>query len=295
MSRASTSGQPGLRLADFWALTKPSIVRMNVLMTLGGWVLADASFRDLTLLWTLLGTALAVASANAMNMYLERDIDGLMTRTANRPLPAGRMHPPVAAVFGAVLGLGSLALLGLAVNVLTAGLALAALVLYVAVYTPMKRKGPIALLIGAVPGAAPPLMGWTAATGQIELPGLVLFAILVAWQIPHFIAIALFRADDYERAGVKTVSLVRGDRVAKAQAVAWTTALIAFSLALVPLGLAGWGYGAAAALLGLWFLVWGLRGFREGADEVWAQGFFRASLVYLPVLTLMLALDVGLR
>ena len=205
------------------------------------------------------------------------------------------MHPPVAAVFGAVLGLGSLALLGLAVNVLTAGLALAALVLYVAVYTPMKRKGPIALLIGAVPGAAPPLMGWTAATGQIELPGLVLFAILVAWQIPHFIAIALFRADDYERAGVKTVSLVRGDRVAKAQAVAWTTALIAFSLALVPLGLAGWGYGAAAALLGLWFLVWGLRGFREGADEVWAQGFFRASLVYLPVLTLMLALDVGLR
>ncbi len=294
MSRASTSGQPGLRLADFWALTKPSIVRMNVLMTLGGWVLADASFRDLTLLWTLLGTALAVASANAMNMYLERDIDGLMTRTANRPLPAGRMHPPVAAVFGAVLGLGSLALLGLAVNVLTAGLALAALVLYVAVYTPMKRKGPIALLIGAVPGAAPPLMGWTAATGQIELPGLVLFAILVAWQIPHFIAIALYRQDDYERAGVKVMPIVRGERVAKVQALAWTTALVPLSLLLIPLEVAGWIYGSVALVAGLWFLSWSVRGMKADAGVPWARRFFFASLVYLPLLVLGLVVDVSL-
>ncbi|MEE2827878.1 MAG: heme o synthase [Myxococcota bacterium] len=279
---------------DLWELTKPKVTRMNLLMTVGGLALAGASFRDWLVLWTVLGTALAVASANALNMYLERDTDGLMARTANRPLPTGRMVPQVALSFGLLLGLASLAVLGLKVNLVTMAIAAAALVTYVLIYTPMKRTSPLALVVGAIPGAAPPLMGWTAVTGSLDLPGLVLFAILFVWQLPHFIAIALYRKDDYERAGVRVVPVVRGDRVAKAQALAWTTALVPISLLLVPLDVAGAIYGSVALVAGLWFLSWSLRGMKADAGTVWARRFFFVSLVYLPVLTLGLVVDLAL-
>jgi len=169
-----------------------------------------------------------------------------------------------------------------------------AILLYVLVYTPMKRTSPLALVVGAIPGAAPPLMGWTAYTGTVDLPGLVLFAILLVWQLPHFLAIALYRQDDYERAGVKAVPIVRGARVAKAQALAWTTALIPISLLLVPLQVAGAFYGAVALATGLWFLSWSVRGMSGEAGVPWARKFFFASLVYLPVLVLSLVVDVAL-
>jgi protoheme IX farnesyltransferase len=280
--------RPTLR-KDLVTLTKPRITAMNVLMAMGGYALAGGT--DSKVLWLAAGgTWLAVASANALNMVLERDGDKNMARTANRPLPAERMSVRAAVAFGVGLGALAMVMLGF-VNGITAGLGLFALLSYVLVYTPLKRKTPLALLIGAVPGAVPPLMGWTAATGRIDTPGLVLFGILLIWQLPHFIAIALFRKDDYARAGIKTVPVVRGDRVAKAQAIAWTTALLPMSLALVPLDVAGWLYGSVAATLGLWFLAWSLRGLRAGADHAWARQFFLVSLVYLPVLTLALALD----
>ena len=146
----------------------------------------------------------------------------------------------------------------------------------------------------AVPGAIPPLMGWTAATGRIDAPGLVLFGILMVWQLPHFIAIALYRKPDYARAGIRTLPVVRGDKVAKAQAIAWSTALVPLSLMLVPLEVASWLYGGIALALGLWFLTWSLRGLKADSGTPWARKFFLASLVYLPALTLALALDVAL-
>jgi protoheme IX farnesyltransferase len=279
--------------SDLLSLSKPRITAMNVLMTLGGLALAEGATTWPVALAACVGTGLAVASANALNMVLEAEGDKHMARTAGRPLPTGRLSVSAAVGFGLALGASSLLVLG-SVNLLTAALGLFALFSYVLVYTPLKRRTPLALLVGAVPGAMPPLMGWTAVTGSIDLPGLSLFAILLVWQLPHFLAIALFRKADYARAGIKTVPVVRGDRVAKAQAVAWATALIPISLVLVPLQVAGWLYGGVALVLGLWFFGWSLLGLREGADHAWARKFFAASLVYLPALTAALALDVAL-
>lgn len=278
---------------DLWELTKPKITRMNVLMALGGFGLAGGELLSGRAAAAMLGTALAVASANVLNQYLEREIDGRMARTASRPLPRQRMAPRTALWFGLVMGVLSVGLLVATVNLVTAGLALFALLAYVLVYTPLKQRTPLSLVIGAVPGAIPPLMGWTAATGVIDPAGLALFGILLVWQLPHFLAISLYRRDDYARAGFKTVPVVRGDRVAKAQAVAWSIALVPISLALVPLGVASWIYGGVALGLGLWFLAWAIRGLRPSADVAWARGFFLFSVAYLPALILALAVDVA--
>lgn len=280
------------RLRDFYELGKPSITGMNVLMALGGLALAGAGADWRLIAATCIGTGLAAASANALNMVLEREGDKLMARTANRPLPQGRLQVSEAIAFGLVTGVAAIALLS-TTNPLTAGLGLFALLSYVFIYTPLKRKTPLALLIGAVPGAIPPLMGWTAVTGTLDLPGLTLFGILLVWQLPHFIAISLFRKADYARAGIRTVPVVRGDAIAKAQSVAWSLALVPISLALVPLEVAGWIYGSVALTLGLGFLGMSLKGFAKGAGYTWARQFFFASLVYLPVLTVALAVDVA--
>ena len=160
------------------------------------------------------------------------------------------------AVFvGIGTGFGATAVLYLSSNLLTALLGYGALVSYVLIYTPLKRKTPQALLVGAVPGAMPPLMGWTAVTGKVELPGLVLFSILLLWQLPHFIAIAVYRKNDYATAGFKTVPVVRGNTVAKWQTVAYATLLIPLSMALTPLGAAGGIYGVGACGVSVWFLM----------------------------------------
>ena len=278
------------RASDLIALLKPRITALSVFMAAGGLWLAGAGGWTL-MAGTLLGTALAVGSANALNMHLERDGDRLMARTAERPLPAGRMAAPVALWFGVAVGLVGLATLWLAANPLTALLGALALVSYVWVYTPLKRRTALAVVVGAVPGAAPPLMGWTAATGSIEGPGLVLFLVLLVWQIPHFIAISLFRKDDYARAGIVTIAGTRGDRAAKIQALAWATALLPVSLALAPLGAASWLYVTVAMGAGLWFCWMAARGFAPAAGSAWARSLFGASLVYLPLVVLGLTFD----
>lgn len=280
---------------DLVALTKPSVTWLTIIMAAGGMWLAPGSVGPGLALWTLLGTALAVGSANALNMVLERHSDGLMHRTRRRPLPDGRMSTGVALTFGLAIGVVSMVMLWALVNPLTAFLGGFALLSYVLVYTPLKKRTPMALLIGAVPGAMPPLMGWTAVTGAIDAPGLVLFAILLVWQLPHFLAIALYNKADYARAGIRVVPVVRGDRVATLQALAYATALVPLTVLLVPLGVAGWLYGATAIALGVWFLIVGLGGLRPGAGVQWARRFFRASIIYLPALMLALSLDVVLR
>lgn len=283
---------PGL-VRDLVALTKPRITLMVVLTTAGGLALAPVDVTGTTMLLTLLATAMVVGSANTLNCWLERDVDKHMARTKRRPLPAGRLDPKWALGLGLALGAISVPVLSVVANPLTGLLGAIALVSYVWVYTPMKQRSPAALVVGAIPGAMPPLMGWTAATGELGAPGIVLFGILFLWQMPHFIAISLFRQNEYTKAGIKVMPAVRGDAAAKRHAVIYAGALVPVSLMLVPLGIAGNGYLAAAAVLGAGFFVWSLMGLRREAGNRWARQLFLASLVYLPLLFAALAIDVA--
>ena len=277
-------------IRDLVSLAKPRITLMVLITTAGGLSLAGG-VPALTAALTLLGTALVVGSANTLNCWLERDSDRLMARTRNRPLPDGRMQPRVALWFGLALGAMAIPLLTLGVNPLTGALAAIALVSYVAIYTPMKQKSPAALLVGSVPCALPPLIGWTAATGRLEWAGLVLFAILFFWQLPHFIAIAIFRQEEYVRAGIKVLPAVRGLRVAKLHAVLHSLLLLAVTLLLVPLHVAGTLYLVVALGLGLGMVVMAVRGLSADAGYKWARQLFAASLIYLPLLFAALAFD----
>jgi len=283
----------GLALArDLVALTKPRIT-MLVLATFGaGFCLAPGHTGPAALLLSVVGTTLIVGAANALNMWWERDVDAHMARTRSRPLPAGRMSPDVALGFGLALAAVSAPMLFL-VNVTTGLLGVVALVSYVAVYTPLKRHTHLALLVGAVPGAMPPLLGWCTVTGRVGAGGLLLFAVLFLWQLPHFAAIAIFRAQDYARAGLQVVSVQHGVRAARRAVAGWTVPLVAASLLFGPFGLAGRWYLAVAAALGAGFFGLALRGLQAHDDEVhrWARRVFAYSIPYLSILLVALLLD----
>ena len=279
-------------IRELVALTKPRITLMVVITAAGGMWLAPGAATMATILIALSAIALVVAGANTLNCWLERDTDKLMARTASRPLPAERLAPTPALVFGVALGALSLPLLAFCVNPLTALLGAVSLVIYVGIYTPMKQLSPAALLVGAIPGAMPPLMGWTAVTGSIDAPGLVLFGVLFFWQLPHFIAISSFRKKEYERAGLKVLPSVRGDETARVHALFWALALLPTSLALLPLGVAGWVYELVAGALGVHYLVATVRWLRAAPDDVRAaKRVFFASLVYLPLVFAVLVID----
>jgi heme o synthase len=286
---ASAAGRARLAvLADLVALVKPRIMMMALLTAAGAMSLAPGHVPAGRALWLVLGTALIVGSANTLNMWLERDIDCLMARTRNRPLPTRRLAPRTALVFGALQGALSLPALAM-VNSITAALGLVALVLYVGVYTPMKQRSHWATWIGAIPGALPALMGWTAATGRIELGGLAVFGVLFFWQIPHFHAIALYRQRDYDAAGLKTLPGTHGIAAARRQIVGYLAVQVAVSLSLVPLGVAGLPYLVTAIVLGAAVLIQGASGLRRGTAR-WARSVFLASIVYLPVLFAVMVL-----
>jgi protoheme IX farnesyltransferase len=279
---------------DVLLLAKPRLTGLVVTTAAGGMWLAPGRRDTLSAAVLVAGTAAVVGAANALNNVLEREIDARMRRTRDRPLPAGRVEPWVAIALG--LGLPAVALPALAwfTNALTATLAALALVLYVCVYTPMKQRSTLALFVGAVPGAIPPLMGWTGVTGRLDAGGLALFALLFVWQLPHFLAISIYLADDYARGGIRAFAGVHGERAAKAWTVATSFALVPVSLALVPLGVAGPVYGAVAAVLGAGLCAWALSGlWLAGAAQRWARNFFLGTLAYLTLL--FAALFVGPR
>lgn len=280
---------------DLVSLTKPRVTLLVVLTALGGVVLAPTAPPLLAVFLFLAATFTVVGSANALNCWMERDSDRHMDRTRDRPLPSGRMSSSLALGFGIALGIASLPILALAANPLTALLAAVALVSYVWLYTPLKRRSPAALWIGSVPGALPPLMGWTAATGRIDAGGVALFLILFLWQVPHFLAIALYRREDYARAGLRALPVVAGEAITKRRIVQIAFATWAATLLPVALGIAGLTYGIAAFVLGAGFVAVALRGLRPDAGERWARKLFLASLVHLSLLVLALAVDVALR
>jgi protoheme IX farnesyltransferase len=289
---AALPARPSLTwFADMVRLGKPRITGMVVVTFLGGLWLAPGEIARWRAIMTLVGTAFLVAASNAINMYLERDVDPLMARTRDRPLPRGSVSPEAALAFGTGLACVGLPLVFLGSNPLTGILGFIAFGSYVAVYTPLKRHSAAALFIGAVPGALPPLMGWTAVTGRLDAPGLALFAILFFWQVPHFLAIAIYRAADYASAGFKVLPLTVSARTTRATIVAFTVGLVAATIVLPPLRVAGWHYGLVAGLLGAVFIGWAVAGFRRAAEGSWARSLFLYSLVYLTLLFVALALD----
>jgi heme o synthase len=285
-SAATARVRPPLAVArDVVALAKPRLALLVLCTTAGGLWLAPGRRDGLASAVLLASTALVVGAANALNNLLERDVDALMRRTRDRPLPAGRLEPWVAVAVG--LGLPAVALPALAwfTNGLTATLASLALFTYVVLYTPLKQRSSLALFVGAVPGAIPPLMGWTAATGRLDAGGLALFAILFCWQLPHFLAISMYLKEDYARGGLRVFALVHGDRATKAWAAVTSLALVPVSLMLLPLGLAGPVYAVAAVLLGTGLSAHALSGlWQRGPANRWARNFFLLTLVYLTLL-----------
>jgi protoheme IX farnesyltransferase len=277
------------KTVDLVALLKPRIMMMALLTAAGGMSLAPGSIGFTQAVWLLVGTALIVGAANTLNMWLERDIDCLMVRTKDRPLPRGRLDARTALVFGAVQGALSIPVLAM-VNLVTAGLGLVALLLYVGIYTPMKQRSHWAVWVGAVPGAMPALMGWTAATGHVELGGLAVFGVLFFWQIPHFHAIAMYRQHDYDAAGLKTLPGSRGVPAARREIGIYLLVQVAVSFALLPLGVTGVIYAITAAVLGALVLFQGLRGVRDGTAK-WARNVFLTSIIYLPILFAVMVFD----
>lgn len=266
-------------------LTKPRINTLVVVTTAFGFTVAGGGDgHPWLLIWTLLGTACAAGGAAVLNHYLERDADAAMLRTRHRPLPAGKVTPSSAMSFGLALILGGVAILALQVNLLTAFLALLAAFLYVIVYTPLKRLTWLNTTLGAIPGALPPVGGWAAATGELDLGAGALFAILFAWQHPHFYAIAWIFRDDYRRGGFRMLPTVDEDgRRTCRHIIGFSVLLLIVSTLPVALGLSGPIYLAGAVLLGLAFLAAGVS-LALTRTTLSARRVLRASIVYLPLL-----------
>jgi protoheme IX farnesyltransferase len=282
----------GSRAGDLIELTKPRITGMVLVTTCVGYLMAASGSGSLTLLvCALAGTGLVTAGAQTINQLMERRTDALMLRTRDRPIPAGRVQPTEAFIYGTLLSVSGVAILAVGTNALTALLSCVALGSYLFAYTPLKRITTACTLVGAVPGAIPPVMGWTAARGGLEPTALALFAILFAWQIPHFLAIAWMYREDYARAGLTIISVGDPDGAKTARGeILWSAALVAASLTPTALGAAGWIYGGGALLFGagFFFVAAGLARRRTVGQ---ARTVLLASVIYLPVLLGLMLLD----
>ncbi len=277
------------RLLDYAELTKPRIALLVLFTVAIGYYLgSDGRWQPATLLHALIGIALVAAGSSALNQFSERDTDARMHRTANRPLPSGRLQPGEVLAFGIAAGGLGCVYLAATVNLSTVALAATTLLLYTVAYTPLKRATSLCTAVGAVAGALPPVLGWSAAGGTLGEGAFVLFGILFLWQFPHFLAIAWLYQDDYARAGLKMLPTPKpAGRVVGLMCVAYALALLPISLLPSQVGLAGHGYFLAAIVLGAGYLLCAVR-FWLCESKRAARGVVYASLLYLPLLLLLL-------
>ncbi len=280
------------RILDFLELTKPRVTLMVLMTTFVGFYLGSESVPGyLRMIQTLIGTGLAAGGTLALNQFLERESDGMMDRTRHRPLPDGRLHPSEALLFGGLLTAGGLAILMLGVNAASALVTAFIAGSYLLLYTPLKQKTPLCSIVGAVPGALPPVIGWTAARGELGLGAWVLFAILFLWQIPHTLAIARLYRDDFAKAGIQFLPVIEPDgKSTGRQIINHCLALLAVSLLPNLIGLAGSIYFLVALLLGAGFIAAGVR-LAISQSLAAARRLLFASLIYLPLLLVVMALD----
>jgi heme o synthase len=279
-------------IADYAELTKPRVTTLILMSTLVGFYLGSPADLDFTLLLhTLLGTALVAAGTAALNQFYEREGDGKMLRTKDRPLPAGRMEPWKALGFGIILSAAGILYLGIVISTLTSLLAVLTLGSYLFLYTPLKRITPQCTLVGAFPGAIPPLIGWVAASGDFTVGSGILYLILFLWQFPHFLAIAWLYREDYARAGIVMLPVVEQDGKATArQVVIYCVALLPASLLPSFFGVTGWIYFCGAFVLSAMFLHVGIRAARE-RTKVQARRLLQASVIYLPLVYGLMMID----
>jgi len=293
--RAESAGiaveRPRATVGDWLVLAKPRLNSMVVATTLGGaWLGSGGTAPAALLVHAVVGTALVAVGASALNQVFERRTDALMERTRDRPVPAGRIRPEEAALFGGALAAAGLAWLAVGTTLLAAALAAFTLLAYLAVYTPMKGKSAANTLVGAVPGAVPPMIGWAAAGGGLDLGAWVLFAILYLWQIPHFLAIAWLYREDYRRAGLVMLPGVDGDgATAGRQAVHYALCLALTGLFIPEAGLANGTAAVVAVVLGAAYAAVAWAFARSRTDRA-ARFLLRTSLAYLPLLIAAMAL-----
>jgi protoheme IX farnesyltransferase len=289
------AGAAPARVRDYIDLLKPRVMSLVVFTGLIGVLIAPVHIHPFEAALAVLAIALGSGAAGAINMWYERDIDALMARTANRPLPAGRVAPDDALGLGVLLSIFSVLLMALATNFVAAGLLVAAILFYVFVYTVwLKRRTPQNIVIGGAAGAFPPMIGWAAATGEVSLVGAALFLLIFLWTPPHFWALALYRSDDYRRAGVPMLPVVAGPRETKRQMLLYTLVLVPVALAPTLLGSVDWLYGAVALVMSLAFIAHAVAVWRAPDDRrghAVARRMFKFSLLYLAILFAALPLD----
>ncbi len=277
---------------DLVALSKPRVLLMVLASTLAGYFAAlDGPADFARVVHVLIGTFMAAGGTLALNQYVERDVDALMERTRRRPLPDHRLQPLEALVFAGVLTSAGVMYLAVSVGIAVAGLTLATTILYLGAYTPLKTRSALCILVGAIPGALPPVTGWLAARGELGLGAAMLFAIVFLWQLPHTLAIALLYRDDYARAGVRVLPVVDAHgTVSDRQIVTSTLALLGVSVLPTAIGLSGTAYFATACTLGLGLLGIGLA-HASTPSLASARRVLLATLLYLPLLLAVLAFD----
>lgn len=279
-------------LSIYLELTKPRLSFLSILTAAAAFYLASLGVEGgLQFFHMLIGTSLVAGGANAFNQWMERDIDALMDRTSNRPLPTGRLRPQSALLFAITVSIAGVAYLFIFTNFLTGLLGLLALLSYLLLYTPLKRKTNLCTLVGGIPGALPPMMGWAAARGRLDLGAWTLFSILYLWQLPHFLALGWRFREDYRRADLPMLPVLdQGGKVTGRQIVLYTLALIPVSLAPTFTGLSGAYYFFGALLLGLIYLALGMRAFITPNNRN-AMNVFLASILYLPILMGLMMID----
>jgi protoheme IX farnesyltransferase len=288
----------GARVGDYLALLKPRVMSLVVFTVLVGMFLAPGQLHPVVAAIAILCIAVGAGASGALNMWYDADIDAVMSRTLNRPIPAGRVDREDALVLGIVLTGFSVAILGLAANWVAAGLLAFTIFFYAVIYTMwLKRTTPQNIVIGGAAGAFPPMVGWAAVTGGIELNSALLFLIIFLWTPPHFWALALYKQSDYGAAHIPMMPNVKGERHTQLEIVVYSVVLVATTLLPLATGLGGWVYGAIAAVTGAWFLVLAFRLFRAEGVEMKKLGrrLFTYSSAYLFVIFLAFILDHGLR
>ncbi len=288
-------GAQSSHVKDYIRLLKPRVMTLVVFSGAAAMMIAPGTIHPLIAVVAILCIATGSGAAGAINMWYERDIDAIMTRTSNRPLPMGRIAPSDALGFAVVLSLLSVALMGLATNWVAGGILALAILFYVFVYTVwLKRRTPQNIVIGGAAGAFPPMIGWAAVTGDVSLVSLSLFAIIFLWTPPHFWALALYRSGDYERAGVPMLPVVAGHAATKRQILYYTVAMVPVSMLPSFLGAAGLTYAVGALALGLIFVVRACQTLREpeGGDDRHARALFKYSIFYLFLVFALLPIDL---
>jgi protoheme IX farnesyltransferase len=285
---------------DWIALLKPRVMSLVVFSGLVGLLVAPGGIHPVLAVTAILCIAVAAGASGAINMWYDRDIDAVMRRTANRPIPAGRIRPQAALSFGVFLAVASVIMMGLATNIVAAFALAGSIAFYVFIYTMwLKRRTPQNIVIGGAAGAFPPLIGWAAVTGNVSIEALVMFAVIFVWTPPHFWALSLYASGDYQRAGVPMLPVVSGAKETRRQIWLYSLLLVPVSLAPVAIGMSGLAYGAAALVLGGFFLHYMWRVKRDTQDEAGvsltkdapARAAFRFSILYLFALFTALAAD----